>query len=713
MKSAWPWLLGLLLWAAPPAAQAQLSYTINGGGVTITGYNGLGPPGILNIPASLDNLPVTGIGDDAFADLDSVTNITIPASVTNIGVGAFSGCAYLTAIIVAAQNPSYSSTNGVLFDKSQTTLIVFPGGLTGSYTVPGSVADIADYAFENCGRLNTVTISGSVTIIGTVPFFGCTNLAAIVVEPQNSNYSSTNGVMFDKNQTTLVEYPAGLTGNYSIPGGVTGIGDYAFENCQGLTGVAIPATVGDIGIGAFDNCTRLAAVTIPGSVTNMGEDAFNYCLSLTSITIPGSVHDIAAGAFENCSGLEKLTIAGGVVNIESNAFENCYNLASVTIPGSVTNLGGGAFEYCLSLTSVTIPDGVTSIGDAAFAFCSGVTAIVVPDSVTTIGEEAFGYCSSLASFSIPAGVASISPFTFYECAGLTKVIIPGTVSTIGMGAFEQCYGLSSVTISDGVASIGDYAFGDCTSLPTVAIPASVTNIGDGPFSDCAILTEITVDPRNSFYSSTNGVMFDKSGITLVEYPGGLAGTYVIPTSVTGVANDAFVNCQSLTQVTIPRSVTSIGEDAFENCTGLTSLTIPSGVTNIGDGAFGGTGITNFYFTGDAPVVDSSAFDSDNNPTVYYLPGTEGWAEFSANAGVAAALWNPVIQTGAGFGMQNDQFGFTIAGPTNLVVVVEACANLAEPAWTPISTVTLSNGTFHFSEPAQPNLSARFYGLGFP
>jgi hypothetical protein len=817
MKSTRPWLLGFLVWAAPQAVQAQLNYTINGGGVTITGYYGFGPAGILNIPATLDNMPVTGIGDGAFADLDSVTNVTIPASVTNIGIGAFSGCAYLTVITVAVQNPSYSSTNGVLFDKtlatlveypggltgtyvipasvtaigtsafaqcgsltnvvipagaasigddafsdctsmtnvaipgsvtnigasaffgcsrltgiavdsqnsfysstngvlfdkSQTTLIEYPGGLAGSYTVPDSVADIANFAFENCGRLSSVTISAGVSNIGTAAFFGCSNLTAIAVEPQNSTYSSTNGVLFDKNQTTLIEYPAGLTGNYTIPGGVTGIGEYAFENCQDLTGVSIPATVREIGGGAFDNCSRLTAVTIPASVTNMGAQAFDYCLSLTSITIPGGVLNVAASAFGNCSDLEKLTITDGVVNIESNAFENCYSLSSVTIPPSVTNIGGGAFEYCLSLTDVTIPDGVTSIGDEAFAFCSGLSTIALPDSVTNIGEEAFGYCSSLAGFAIPAGVANISSFTFYECAGLTKVIIPGSVSTIGTGAFEQCYGLSDVTISDGVASIGDYAFSDCTSLPTVAIPASVTNIGDGPYSDCASLTEITVDAQNSFFSSTNGVLFDKSGIMLVEYPGGLAGSYIIPASVTRVANDAFLNCSSLTQVTIPRSVTTVGADAFENCTGLAVLTIPAAVTNIGDGAFGGTGITNFYFTGDAPVVASSAFDFNNNPMVYYLPGTEGWAEFSSNAGVPTSIWNPVIQTGAGFGVRNNQFEFTITGPANLIVAVKVCTNFAEPAWTPISTVTLTNGLFYFSEPTQTNLSARFYGLGFP
>jgi hypothetical protein len=622
MKSTWPFLLGLLLLAAPATVQAQLTYTINGGTVTITGYYGIGPFGVLIIPATLDNLPVTGIADDAFNDLDSVTNVTIPGSVTNIGNGAFSGCADLTAITVDATNPVYSSTNGVLFDKAFTTLVEYPGGLAGSYTIPGSVSNIGVAAFEQCYSLASVTIPGSVIHIGDDAFNDCTSLTAITVDATNSFYSSVEGVLFDKNQSTLIEYPGGLAGGYTIPDSVSKIGVAAFDQCHRLTSVTIPGSVTGIGDDAFNDCTTLTAMTvdatnsfyssvdgvlfdknqttlieypgglagnytIPGSVTRIGEDAFQNCNGLTSITIPGSVSNIGAGAFGSCYSLANLTITMGVTSIESNAFEQCYSLASVTIPGSVTNIGDGAFNYCLSLTSVTIPDSVASIGEEAFEYCSSLTGVTISDSVTYIAEGEFGYCSSLTSVTIPGSVASIGPYAFYECADLTNVTIPGSVSNIGIGAFEQCYTLTSVTIPGSVTSIGDYAFSQ-------------------------------------------------------------------------------------------------------------------------------TPVTNFYFAGNAPAVDSSAFDSVANPTVYYLPGTIGWVEFSANTGVSAALWNPVIQTrDGGFGVRNNQFGFNITGPTNLVVVVEACGNLAGPVWTPIETVTLVNGLFRFSEPMQTNISRRFYGLGLP
>ena len=156
---------------------------------------------------------------------------------------------------------------------------------------------------------------------------------------------------------------------------------------------------------------------------------------------------------------------------------------------------------------------------------------------------------------------------------------------------------------------------------------------------------------------------------------------------------------------IPSSVTNIGGVAFANCTGLSSITIPSSVTFIGNAAFEGAPLAACYFLGDAPALGESVFDSNNSLAVYYLPGATGWSGFSATTGFLPVEWNPVIQTAAGFGVQNNQFGFTITGPTNLVVVVEACDDLAAPLWTPLQTVTLSNGLFHFSESFQSNLPA--------
>jgi hypothetical protein len=195
--------------------------------------------------------------------------------------------------------------------------------------------------------------------------------------------------------------------------------------------------------------------------------------------------------------------------------------------------------------------------------------------------------------------------------------------------------------------------------------------------------------------------------------GGKAGSYTIPNSVTSIGNAAFQFCTSLTSVTIPSSVTSIGFAAFDSCLSLTSVTIPNSVTNIGNSAFSScTNLTGVYFQGNAPSVGEYVLFDANNATVYYVPGTTGWG--TTFAGRPAVLWNPLVQTGdASFGVRTNRFGLTITGASNLVLVVEAATNLANPAWIPVGTNTLTGGSSYFSDPEWTNHPARFYRLRQP
>jgi hypothetical protein len=172
-----------------------------------------------------------------------------------------------------------------LFNKAQTTLICFPGGKTGSYTIPNSVTAIEDFAFAVCIGLTSISIPSSVTTIGDGVFGDCIGLTSIFVDANNTAYSSNAGVLFNKVQTTLICFSGGKTGSYTIPNTVTAIEDLAFSGCIGLTSVTIPNSVTSIGEEAFSGCIGLTSVTISNSVTDIGDYTFSGCIGLTEIYV--------------------------------------------------------------------------------------------------------------------------------------------------------------------------------------------------------------------------------------------------------------------------------------------------------------------------------------------------------------------------------------------------------------------------------------------
>jgi hypothetical protein len=340
--------------------------------------------------------------------------------------------ALLSAVAVQATVERIPPQPGKQPWKSGETIVTL--SLDGTLRISGNGA-MEDYPFERGGWSYTpwssaiwhdaappvisVIIEEGVTHIGANAFRGdISTIQSITVAADNAHYSSEAGILFNKDKTALIFYPnKGQFYNYTIPNGVTSIGDEVFRSHISLTSITIPNSVASIGESAFKNCISLTSITIPNSVASIEDHTFAYCESLTSVVIPDGVKSIGEGAFSDCRNLTSVTIGNGVKSIGAAAFYDCRSLTSVKIGDSVTTIGEFAFVNCDGLTSVTIPKSVASIGKKAFAGSTNLTTITVLNPrPPELGSEVF-FDTGCYIIYVPAYVPARSYFAYRAADG--------------------------------------------------------------------------------------------------------------------------------------------------------------------------------------------------------------------------------------------------------------------------------------------------------
>ena len=384
------------------------------------------PKGEIVIPATATNnnivYMVTTVG--SFYNCEDLTSVTISEVVTDIYTSSFYNCNKLTEINVADDNPKYSSEDGVLFNKDKTTLVICPGGKTGTFLIPDYVVKIGEGAFAGCNGLVSVTIPNSIISIEKGEFKDCKSLTEINVDSGNEKFSSENGVLFNKDKTQLIRFPEGKNGSYSIPNSVNEICSQSFSDCSGLK-----------------------SLTIPNSVTSISDYAF-----------PGRIH------------IETLEYNTNAVYDDYGLFFPTDSLKTVVIGDDVTYIGNSAFRDCSSLASVTIGNSVKKIGDLAFNGCSSLISVNIPNSITDIGENAFGGVKNI----VYSGSATGSPWSAFCLNGTIdgNFIYVDAEKTKLAGYFGA---ETDVTIPDNVTSIGNWVFGYYV-ITSVIIPKSVKEI---------------------------------------------------------------------------------------------------------------------------------------------------------------------------------------------------------------------------------------------
>ena len=480
------------------------NFTINDEGC-ITKYTG--SQRIVIIPDTINDITVTGIGENVFKNNARMVTVSIPDTVTYIGRSAFEGCTNLVGV-----------------------------------TIPDGVTNVNSSTFYKCSNLKDVSFGENVTTIGSWAFRNCSSLESIEIP----------------NSVAEIEYGAfencGLLGSIEIPDSVVEIEQDVFANCISLAKVKLSKGLVKLGYKAFSNCKELAEIEIPKSLQQGSrwneEGPFSNCKGLKTITFEEGTTKIASSLFSNCTGLEEIGIPDTVTSIESDAFYNCGNLKNVIIGENVTTIGSRAFRNCSSLESIEIPNSVTEIGYGAFENCSSMTKAYIADSVKMIGESSFSDCVKLETVHFPNSMQNIAQNMFYNCSSLKEINLPDTLETIRQSAFYNCDSLPEMELPKNVQKIDHDAFYDCDGITKLVIPDSVTSIGNNAFNSCELLSDVSL------------------GTGLTAIPEGCFANcpslkeIVLPYRMQTIGAKAFNACTALTDVTIPRSVTTIGSQVF-------------------------------------------------------------------------------------------------------------------------------------------------------
>ena len=615
----------------------------------------------INIPES-----VTEIGYRAFASCTSLTSVVIPNKVTEISYDTFEGCTALKSIkigdsvtslpedfssltsleefIVSPENKKYSSENGILFSKDKTALLNCPLGIDcSSYQIPFNVETIYayafkehkeitsiafhdnintifDYAFENCVGLEKVEISQNVTSLGNQTFSGCTNFKEFIVDPNNNNYSSEDGVLYNKLKTILLRYPVGKQDeSYILPNVTDTIGDAAFNNCSYLSNVILHDNIDVISSYVFrgsklyedesnwdngvfyvgnylleaDKDKLQADYVVREGTRIIANSAFSGCQKLNSIVLPNSLERIGVFAFYMCKKLKNINIGSNVSKIDSYAFYFCDNLCEINV--SYDN------EYFSSQDGVLFNKDKTEL--LQYPNAKENTSYTIPNFVKIIGQDAFSHCSNLTDITIPDGVVEIKYQAFHYCEGLTSIEIPNSVKYLGT-AFQGCYDLKSITLG-----------------------ANIDSIGNDPFYGTMYY--------NDESNWENGVMY--IGEYLIKAnPKVIDSNYKVKEGTRLIADLAFYDCDNMVNVEIPNSVTRIGMLAFEYCDNLKSVYIPRNINRLQIGTFWGcSALTSIAIPSNVKILEGQLFQECENlneifiysleiPEVYPYTFTDDW-----------------------------------------------------------------------------------------
>lgn len=530
---------------------------------------------------------VTRIEEETFADCSALTELTLPATVVEIGRAAFSGCTSLKTM-----------------------------------ALPDGVKSIPEQAFYKCGSLTSVSFANDLTELGVQAFGNCISLSSV-----NGNNNSS----------------------FNIPDTVTSIPQQAFAICRSLKRLHLPDSVTSIGDGAFLGCSGATEIDLPANLESIGDYAFQYCTSVkgkqeftpsgsyapitaTGLSLPATLTFIGDHAFEGCTLLDGIEFKGSLAAIGSFAFKDCTSLSAAALPTTLQYLGQAVFSGCTSLVTVEVPHNIYRIAVSTFNGCTALKYVTLPGSTELIADSAFKDCTALEMVTYKGDLAdwfkvqvednneplddvivhcddadtkghhsgtssdeeivdsgTCGDNLTWELNQAGTLTISGTGKTYNFGDYNMPSWYSyrsdikAVIVDDGVTALGSYIFFKHFNLTSISLPDSVTSIGKDAFAECSSLVNI-----------------------------------IIPDSVSDIAESAFWSCSSLTSINLPDGISHIPTNAFGDCPSLSKISIPSSVKSISNSAFFFNCATlgDVYYSGTKNMWAAITIDSTDNESLY-------------------------------------------------------------------------------------------------
>ena len=659
-----------------PEIEIPSSYSIDEQGHTVKG----------------DDYVVTGIGVGVFKnETTGIGKIILPNTIKTIEREAFSdfyGEIILSSGIESIGDRAFYKTHIQTFDFT-------------------NVKSIGDEAFAS-SNIREANFSSTLESLGTDVFADCNNLSEVNIDQNNLNYSSEQGVLYNKDKTELILYPENKQDiSFQIPQTVTKICERAFKSnsylqsitlsdegllsieneafyrCSALTSIKIPITCSSIGDFAFYDCSNLTKVDSENiSQISIGQSAFENCYKLNDFK-PSQIISLGNRAFYNCQSLMSIKLTYDLLKFGANSFTNApiiYNtyengqylgdesnpyrylvsiidkdVSTFTIKDGCVSICNNTFEGCNDLYSVTFPTSLQVIGDSAFKNCSTLYIVKADDTrpaIQSIGSYAFYGCEKLTSVEVGQFLAKkIEPYTFYNCLSLEDFFISNVVQIIDSYAFYNCKNLlTTFHIADSLETIGSSAFERCELLERLFFPKTLKNIEASAFKGCNRLSSIQI-PQN--VTTIGSSAFE--GCELLEY------VLLLSDNLKSIEASTFKGCKALIQVSFGDSLETIGSSAFEGCGVLERLyipgslknTFPESLKNIGDYAFKGCNVlSSIKIPQNVTTIGSNAFENCNNlteitiesETIYSMVDNYNCGRLLANA-TTIKVYESFIQAG--------------------------------------------------------------------